>query len=597
MPIKFGTDGWRAVISDEFTFANVRHVAKAIADYLLETRAEAGPKDGGMGYRSHPVGEGTSSARGSVAIGFDTRFLSDRYAMEVARVMADAGLTVYLTKSDCPTPALAYAIRHLEALGGIMITASHNPPRYNGIKFKGPHTGPALPEETQKIERILERNLAMGDGQSLAAGDGQSLAAGDGQSLAAGDGRATSPATQNWALSNLPREYPGIVRFDPMPPYLAHVRTLIDFEALSASGLRVVVDPMYGAGRGYIAAFLREAGCQVTQLHGEMNPGFGGIHPEPIERNLHDLMSTMRSGQYDIGLATDGDADRIGAVDAQGNFVDPHRIFSLILRHLVEERGEHGSIVKTVSTTQLLNRLSQHYGLPLHETPVGFNQICAWFLKEDVLMGGEESGGMTIKGHVLDGDGILMGLLLAELLAYQRKPKSGGRRLRPRAPRQERGAEYRRNQGRPLHEVIAALMEEFGEFHYGRTDVHTRAFDKKELTRKLTTEAPQRLLSHQVVRVNNSDGVKYLLDDDSWLLIRPSGTEPLLRIYAEARSRADVPKLLAAGAGLAGLTCQGEPPATCEVKAASTSARIAGPVSNPAVFEAGGDSTDLNHQD
>ena len=532
MPIKFGTDGWRAVISDEFTFANVRHVAKAIADYVLETRAESHPKDGGM------------------VIGFDTRFLSDRYAMEVARVIADAGLTVYLTKSDCPTPALAYAIRHLEALGGIMITASHNPPRYNGIKFKGPHTGPGLPEETQRIEQILERNLAMGDGSS------------------------TARAVQNWALSNLPKEYPGIIRFDPMPPYLAHVRTLIDFQTLSSSGLRVAVDPMYGAGRGYIAAFLREAGCEVTQLHGELNPGFGGIHPEPIERNLHDLMSTMRSGEYDIGLATDGDADRIGAVDAQGNFVDPHRIFSLILRHLVEERGERGSIVKTVSTTQLLNRLAQHYGLPLHETPVGFNQICAWFLKEDVLMGGEESGGMTIKGHVLDGDGILMGLLLAELLAYQRKLKSGRR---------------------PLHEVIVALMEEFGEFHYGRNDVHTRAFDKKELTLKLTTEAPQRLLSHQVVGVNNSDGVKYLLDDDSWLLIRPSGTELLLRIYAEARSRAEVPQLLAAGASLAGLTCQREPPATRGGE--DTSASIAGSVLHPAVLEAGNEDTDLNHPD
>jgi phosphomannomutase len=540
MPIKFGTDGWRAVISDEFTFANVRHVAKAITDYVLETRAGACQPSG------EPTPDPSLAAKASpqaMVIGFDTRFLSDRYAMEVARIMADAGLTVYLTKSDCPTPALAYAIRHLGALGGIMITASHNPPRYNGIKFKGAHTGPGLPEETQRIEQILERNLAMGPAGLEATGSQSARPA-------VGDGVRTATPAENWALSNLPREYPGIVRFDPMPPYLAQVRTLVDFESLSASGLRVAVDPMYGAGRGYIAAFLRDAGCQVTELHGEMNPGFGGIHPEPIERNLHDLMSTMRSGQYDIGLATDGDADRIGAVDAQGNFVDPHRIFSLILRHLVEERGEHGSVVKTVSTTQLLNRLSQRYGLPLHETPVGFNQICAWFLKEDVLMGGEESGGMTIKGHILDGDGILMGLLLAELLSYQGKPKA---------------------RGRPLHEVIAGLMEEFGEFHYGRNDVHTRAFDKKELTLKLTKEAPQQLLRHQVVRVNNSDGVKYLLDDDSWLLVRPSGTEPLLRIYAEARSRAEVPQLLAAGASLAGLACF--------------------------TTDAGDEGTDLNHQD
>ncbi|MGQ9493350.1 MAG: phosphoglucomutase/phosphomannomutase family protein [Anaerolineae bacterium] len=475
MPIRFGTDGWRAVISDEFTFENVRHVALAIADYVLETR-------------------GASQA--PLVIGFDTRFLSDRYAREVARVLADTGLTVYLSTSDCPTPALAYAIRHLGALGGVMITASHNPPRYNGIKFKAHHTGPALPDETRRIEEILERNLANG---------------------------RVSAATK-WALSNSDADYPGIIRFDPMPPYLAHLHTLVDFQAISASHLRVVVDPMYGAGRGYIAAFLREAGCEVTELHSVMNPGFGGIHPEPIERNLGDLVTTMRSGQYDLGLATDGDADRIGAVDALGYFVDPHRIFSLILRHLVEEKHGHGAVVKTVSTTQLLNKLSQHYGLPLYETPVGFNHICALMLKEDALMGGEESGGMTIKGHVLDGDGILMGLLLTELLAYQRKP---------------------------LHQMIAELMDEFGHFYYGRDDVHTQTFDKRELTQRLTAEAPERILHHKVVQVNNSDGIKYLLDDDSWLLIRPSGTEPLLRIYAEARDHREVQPLLAAGARLA----------------------------------------------
>jgi len=475
MPIQFGTDGWRAIISDEFTFANVRHVAKAIADYVLETS------------------EGRTA---TVAVGFDTRFLSDRYALEVSRILADEGIQVYLSRSDCPTPALAYAIRQLGTSGGVMVTASHNPPRYNGIKFKGYHAGPAMPHEARRIEAILERNLANG----------------------------WTPAFKDWALSDLDHPYPRITRFDPMPAYLTHVHTLVDMPAIRTSGLRVVVDPMYGAGRGYTAAILKEAGCEVVQLHGEMNPGFGGIHPEPIERNLGDLRSTMRGGHYDIGLATDGDADRIGAVDAQGDFVDPHRIFSLILRHLVEERKASGAVVKTVSTTQLLNKLSQHYNLPLHETPVGFNHICALMLQNDVLMGGEESGGMTIKGHVPDGDGILMGLLLVELLAYQRKP---------------------------LHEIIVELMQEFGEFHYGRNDVHTGAFDKKALTRQLTEEAPQRILHHAVLQVNNSDGVKYLLDDDSWLLIRPSGTEPVLRIYAEARNREEVPQLLACGASLA----------------------------------------------
>lgn len=473
MAIQFGTDGWRAVISDEFTFSNLRRVATAIADYALETR-----------------GESTAP----MVVGFDTRFLSDRYALELARVLADAGLGVYLSRADCPTPALAYAIWHFRALGGVMITASHNPPRYNGVKFKGPHGGPGLPAETRRIEEILERNAT------------------------------ARPATNSVPLTNPDQVYPGVVRFDPMPAYLEHIRTLVDFEAISRSGLRVAVDPMYGAGRGYIAAFLREAGCEVTQLHGEMNPGFGGIHPEPIARNLGDLMATMRSGRFDLGLATDGDADRIGAVDAQGEFVDPHRIFALILRHLIEERHWSGAVVKTVSTTQLLNLLAQHYGLALHETPVGFNHICDWMLKDDVLIGGEESGGITIKGHVPDGDGILMGLLLAELLAYQRKP---------------------------LDAVIAELMQEFGEFHYGRKDVHTQAFDKKQLTQRLLKEAPERILQHKVVRINNSDGIKYLLEDDSWLLIRPSGTEPLLRIYAEAHNRQEVQQLLAAGAGLA----------------------------------------------
>jgi phosphomannomutase len=494
MPIKFGTDGWRAVISDEFTFTNLRHVAKAIADYVHETAPHTAPTGSALEVVT-PSSVLPQSGTPPIVVGFDTRFLSDRYDMDVSRVLADEGLGVYLTRSDCPTPALAYAIRHIGALGGVMITASHNPPRYNGVKFKGRHAGPAMPSETDRIEEILQRNLAAG----------------------------WKPTIVDWALSNH-QDYPGVTRFDPMPAYLDHVRSLLDLETLRASGLRVAVDPMYGAGRGYIATLLREAGCDVIELHSEMNPGFAGIHPEPIQRNLGGLMTAVHNGDFDLGLATDGDADRIGAVDAQGSFVDPHRIFALILRHLVEERHGSGAVVKTVSTTQLVNRLSQHYNLPLHETPVGFNHICALMLQEDVLMGGEESGGMTIKGHVPDGDGILLGLLLCELVARH---------------------------GAPLHSIIEGLMREFGTFYYGRKDVETQAFDKRELTHTLTMEAPQRILQRGVVQVNNSDGVKYLLDDDSWLLIRPSGTEPLLRIYAETRIESEVQPLLAAGAELA----------------------------------------------
>jgi len=494
MPIKFGTDGWRAVISDEFTFTNLRHVAKAIADYIHETAAPSGPA-GQARNAVPPSVDVPRSGEQRVVVGFDTRFLSDRYAMDVSRVLADEGLGVYLTKSDCPTPALAYAIRHMGALGGVMITASHNPPRYNGVKFKGRHAGPAMPSETHRIEQLLQRNLAAG----------------------------WTPTAADWALSNH-QDYPGVVRFDPMPAYLDHVRSLVDLDRLRGSGLHVAVDPMHGAGRSYIATLLREVGCDVIELHSEMNPGFAGIHPEPIQRNLGELITTVRNRESDLGLATDGDADRIGAVDALGSFVDPHRIFSLILRHLVEQRHGRGAVVKTVSTTQLVNRLSRRYNLPLHETPVGFNHICALMLEQDVLMGGEESGGMTIKGHVPDGDGILLGLLLCEVVAHH---------------------------GAPLHSIVDGLMQEFGAFYYGRRDVETRAFDKRELTHALTTEAPQRILQHKVVQVNNSDGVKYLLDDDSWLLIRPSGTEPLLRIYAETRTQAEVQSLLAAGAELA----------------------------------------------
>ncbi len=292
-------------------------------------------------------------------------------------------------------------------------------------------------------------------------------------------------------------EVPGILVLIHAPIW--NTSYSVDFQPISASGLRVAVDNMYGAGRGYIAAFLRECGCPVTQIHAEMNPGFGGIHPEPIAHNLSDLMTTMHSGQYDLGLATDGDADRIGAVDAQGDFVDPHRIFSLVLQHLVEERLCRGAVIKTVSTTQLLNHLCQHYALPLHETPVGFNHICDWMLKEDVLIGGEESGGITIKGHVPDGDGILMGLLLTELIAYQRKP---------------------------LHQIISEMMTRFGEFHYARNDVRTQTFDKKELTQRLLQCTPGEIINHQVVSINNSDGVIR-----PWtkivVAIRPSGTEPL----------------------------------------------------------------------
>jgi len=472
MPIKFGTDGWRAIIAEEFTFENVRLVAQAIADYILEA-SEGFP---------------------SVAIGFDTRFLSDRFAIEVARVLAANGIAVHLARADCPTPALSYAVRSLGAAGGVMITASHNPPRYNGIKLKTPHGSAAGPAQSRRVEEHLAANLQAGR-RPLLVNYEEALA----QGL--------------------------IRRFDPAPAYLAHLRSLVDMETIARGGLRVVVDVMHGAGRGYMARLLEEAGCEAREIRGEMNPGFGGIHPEPIERYLGALIEEVANVGWDVGLATDGDADRIGAVDARGRFIDPHRIFALALRYLVEERGWRGAVVKTVSTTRMVDRLAERYGLPLYETPVGFHHIAEIMLSRDVLIGGEESGGITIKGHIPEGDGILMGLLLLEIMATY---------------------------GQPLHAILAELMEEVGPFYYARRDLRLRAaLPKAEMVKRLKTKVPARIGGVEVVGVEVIDGIKYLLADESWLLIRPSGTEPVLRVYAEARRPKDVERLLEFGETLA----------------------------------------------
>jgi phosphomannomutase len=314
-----------------------------------------------------------------------------------------------------------------------------------------------------------------------------------------------------------------IVRFDPLPGYLKHLRTLIDFSMIARSGLRVAVDPMYGAGRGYTARWLRELGVMVAEIHGELNPGFGGLHPEPIGRNLNKLSELVREGGYDIGLATDGDADRIGAVDAHGEFVSPHLIIALALRHLLDQ-GKRGLVVKTISTTQIVNRLAAAHGLDVEETPVGFNYICDLMLKQPVLIGGEESGGISILGHIPEGDGILMGLLMLEIVAKA---------------------------SIPLHELISNLQQEFGPFSYDRIDQRVRPFSKKQLVAQLKASPPAEIGGQVVTKINDRDGIKYLMADDSWLLIRPSGTEPVLRIYAEAPSDVQVRQVLETGVALA----------------------------------------------
>ena len=475
MPINFGTDGWRAVISDTFTFANLRMVTQAIADAIATEYID--PEE----TVSH------QKASRKFVVGFDTRFLSDRYAQDVARVMAANGYTVYLAQSDCPTPAISYAITELDAIAGVMITASHNSPRYNGIKLKAHNGSSAPPNQCRRVEVYLNDNEIRGRG----------------------------PNQIDYGLA---REMGLIERFNPIPAYYEHLRKIIDFDVIADNPQNVVVDSMFGSGRGMIKGILQGTGCEVYEIRGEMNPGFGGAHPEPIGKYLAPLAGAISSGFGTMGLATDGDADRIGAMDGRGNFVDPHKIMSLALRYLVEEKGMTGSVVRTVSTTRMIDRLAKKYGLTLHETPVGFNHIAELMESEQVLIGGEESGGISILGNIPEGDGVLMGLLLIEIVAAS---------------------------GVTLYDLVEDLMKDVGPVVYERSDMRLkRPVEKKRMTAMLAENAPQSIGGESIVDVTTADGCKYILSDDSWLLIRPSGTEPVLRVYAEGRDEAMVKALI-----------------------------------------------------
>lgn len=470
MSIHFGTDGWRAVIADTFTFENVRLVAQAVADTINE--------------------EYTGQGQPEVVVGYDTRFLSDRFAMETAAVLAANDIVAWLTRTDAPTPAISYNVKDKGAAAGIVITASHNPPRYNGFKLKSSYGGSATPEACAKVEQQLHKMQQ--------------------------EGRTARIIDYDKAL-----DMGCIRRFDPSWIYYQHLCEFVNVDKISERELNIVVDSMWGSGRGAFSSMLSRTRSHITEIRNVLNPGFGGIHPEPIQRYLNDLVAAVQRQQADVGLATDGDADRIGAVDGQGNFVDPHHVFALTLRHLVENKGLRGDVVKTVSTTFMIDTLCEKYGLKLYETPVGFNHIADLMEKNDVLIGGEESGGISIRGHIPEGDGILMGLMLLEVMAQSRAP---------------------------LHEIIADLQRNFGPAHYGRIDSRlAKQLPKKQVVSWLVDNAPSQLAGETVTRVDTLDGVKFYLADHSWLLIRPSGTEPVLRVYAEARSQEAMKAMLEAG--------------------------------------------------
>lgn len=468
--IRFGTDGWRAVIAETFTFENLRLLAQAVANTVNDKH----------------TGDGLPQ----VVVGYDTRFLSDRFAAETARVLAANNIICWLTRTDTPTPAVSYNVKSKGANAGIVITASHNPPRYNGFKLKASYGGSAVAEDCAQVEAELATMESEGRGPNLMDYD---------QAV----------------------EKDLIRRFDPSWAYYEHLSTLVDVDRISSGELRIVADAMWGAGRGAFASILSRTRNHVSEIRGALNPGFGGIHPEPIMKHLNELVAAVQRDQADVGLATDGDADRIGAIDARGRFVDPHVIMSLALRYLVEVRGLRGDVVKTVSTTFMIDSLARKHSLTVHETPVGFNHIADLMMRGDVLIGGEESGGISIKGHIPEGDGILMGLLLLEIVAYHQAP---------------------------LHEIIEDLQREHGPAHYGRIDTRLSApRPKKQIVQTLVEHAPAHLAGEAVTRVDTMDGVKFYLNDLSWLLIRPSGTEPVLRVYAEARSPEAVRALLDEG--------------------------------------------------
>ncbi len=475
--IKFGTDGWRAVISDTFTFENLRLVAQATADYLHNNAADGQTPQ--------------------VVIGFDTRFMSDRYAAAVAQVMAGNNIIAWLTRADCPTPAISYNVVAKKASLGVMITASHNPPRYNGYKLKASYGGAVTKDVTQAISGHLAKNKAANCAPQIMP-------------------------YQKALQKDLIR------RFDPVWPYYEHLANrLINMDIIHEGELRVVADGMFGSGRRAFSEFLSRTRARVFNIRAEMNPGFGGIHPEPIARYLEELAATVKHRHAHVGLATDGDADRIGAIDALGNFIDPHHIMALSLRYLYQVRGWRGAVVKTVSSTLMLNRLAKQYGLPLHETPVGFDGIAHLMMTQDVLIGGEESGGISIKGHIPEGDGVLMGLLLLEIMSHAQVP---------------------------LHELVADLQKTVGPTCYQRSDIKlSQPVPKAEMVEQLANNAPATINNESVVAVESKDGIKFIMADDSWLLIRPSGTEPVLRVYAEAANRQAVSNIIAAGRKIVGM--------------------------------------------
>ena len=466
-PIKFGTDGWRGIIADEFTVPNVCYCAQAVAEYLAAS---------------------DQASRGFV-VGYDTRFASERFAAAAAEVLAGNGIKVALCSSAAPTPLISFAVVHQQAAGAIIITASHNPPEWNGFKIKTSDGASAPTEVEHEVEGRLPEIIRTD--------------------------RVRRMPLEKALAEGL------ITHLDIAPVYDRRMAELVDLGAIRGGGLTVAVDSMFGAGIGHFARILAGGRTQVKEIHGERNPVFPGMkQPEPIGRNLTELCAFVPRVRADVGLATDGDADRIGMVDEKGQPLTPLQIFALLALYLLEVRGERGAIVKTLTTTRMLNKLGEMYNVPVFETKVGFKYVAPLMLAHNALIGGEESSGFGFRNHIPERDGILAGLCLLELISRTGKRPS---------------------------ELIEHLYSKVGPHHYHRVDIEYPADQRQAIVARLKDHLPTHLGGIPVSRVNTEDGYHFLLSDGSWLLIRFSGTEPLLRVYSEAPSLEAAKGLIAAG--------------------------------------------------
>ena len=458
--IKFGTDGWRAIIAEDFTFANARLVANAIARYVIRSE----------------------DARKGVIIGYDHRFASDIVAAAVADVITASGTPVWLTDKPCPTPAVSLLVRQRHAAGGIVITASHNPYRWNGIKYKASYGSSALPSIVAQIEQELD----------------------------VATHRATAP---------LPPRKNLLHTLDPRTPYLDALEKLVDWDRLRKANFRFVSDPMHGSSAGLLRELFTRNNIHCDEIRGTRDPLFGGGHPEPIEPHVQPLRDAVLADKYDAGFCADGDGDRIGAIDRDGSFLNPHQLFALLVWHLAGTRNLPGDIAKTFSVTKLIDKIAARFGRTLHEVPIGFKYICELMLERNILAGGEESGGFGTSLYLPERDATVSALFLAELMAWH---------------------------GKTLGQLLAALHSEFGEYHYGRVDLDVQPEQKQKAIAYFSDSSFTHILEWPVTRRENMDGIKVYLGDIGWVMVRASGTETLLRVYSETSRRETTNRVLAA---------------------------------------------------